>query len=333
MIAEPLRRKLSRRIPLPPRRQHGVIISADGSTVTVMTDRGVVVVQNASVTRVGTPVILEEVDGQWIIVGIWRMALPTPSPDFSLVPGHHQNHELFHPDGGDDVVWVQKQQFLPLLVYPTDPPSLSVQVYSTTVYTGKSFIVVESAQIDLAEFVPDNNPAWYVVVLDTIRWEISGIVGSEGEGLPEISSTAVPLAAILLTPGVAAVGWDSIHDLRQLPAIQSSIGDPEEIGLWILLFSPSGTEEAPVSPVIKYPPTVSGLVEALADAGELTPSRISLPPLRFEPEEDITIPSDVTVLGNGAEIAGVVTVEGVAVGLSATQFIVQGRLIQCREGV
>ena len=62
------------------------------------------------------------------VLGIDQVAI-TSGGLYSYVPHHHQSHELFNTYGGDDVVWVQKQQFLPFLAAPLDPAAMEAYIY------------------------------------------------------------------------------------------------------------------------------------------------------------------------------------------------------------
>lgn len=326
-----LRRRLNEKIPPAAKRQYGIIIAVSGSVVTVRTERGITQAISHTVHQVGTPVILEQIDDQWYVVGIWHMMLPSPEESIPLVPLHHQNHELFNPDGGNDVVWVAKQQITPLLVYPSDPPSLVVGIIGTAVYNGSSFTLIESASADLTASVPSSDFRYVVISLDLASLTFASTNGEIGSTeLPALDGH-LPLAAIFLAAGQTQITWDHIVDLRQIPAIQRSAGSYQDVGLKILLVAAAaGSEEAPASGIVTYPPTPSGLLAALEAVSE--GCKIILPPIEFEfePNQEITIPAEVELYGNGAAIKANVIVNGIASEVSASSFGGNGLLLNCR---
>ncbi len=335
MMLEPLRRRLAQRIPSPPRRQHGVIIAASGTTVTVQTDRGIVVVHGATITAVGTPVILEEIDGVWVIIGIWTPGVAEVPDTFVPLPQHHHTHELFHPEGGSDVVWVQKEQLLPLLVYPTSPPSLSVQVYPDTIYLGQSFVVLDEALMDMAGYVPTSGARYAVIYLDTVEWQYQAVAGEEGSNeLPAVPQGVVPLAAVLLTPGQTAITWEHIHDLRQIPAVRAQFGEPADVGLQITVVAgtgSAGTEDAPTGGVRQFPASEDGLLDAIEYAAEYGNARIVLPPIIFLLEGTLEVPAGITLVGHGAVIDADLVVSGEVHHLGARSFGGDGVVVSCWE--
>jgi len=48
--------------------------------------------------------------------------------NLTYLPNHHENHELLNPNGGMDVVWVDKGQVIPLAPFPTSPVSMQIWV-------------------------------------------------------------------------------------------------------------------------------------------------------------------------------------------------------------
>jgi hypothetical protein len=77
-------------------------------------------------------------------------------------------HAWAHGLYGPDVDWIESGRFLPLLIHPTDPPSLSVVVREFYyVYDGARVCHAEE-EVDLTSYVPSNTGEQRLVILDFV---------------------------------------------------------------------------------------------------------------------------------------------------------------------
>jgi len=71
--------------------------------------------------------------------------------------------------GGQDPLWLEKRAWLPLRPGTTNPPSMSVSIYSGDVWTGTVFLHVAAQTSDLTAHIPetDGNAAWVLLTINT----------------------------------------------------------------------------------------------------------------------------------------------------------------------
>jgi hypothetical protein len=93
------------------------------------------------------------------------MAAMNTTGGYSYASHHHQQHELFNPKGGDDTVWVHSQQFLPMLLHPTDPVSMYFRIRPGHYLNGEDFAYFNGAlSMSMASYEPDANEAIMLLV-------------------------------------------------------------------------------------------------------------------------------------------------------------------------
>lgn len=150
--------------------------------------------------------------------------------DRSFLPEHHETHELGTLDSNseridNDVVWVQKGQFVPLSVYPQSTPDMTLYVNEDWYVYGdelkywgggstKAFsapVVAGYAAFELICIDGETNQLIYVRgpdYLDTL-----GILGDLSL-IPDAPVGSVPLVAVYLPHGVSSLLFENIADVR-----------------------------------------------------------------------------------------------------------------------
>lgn len=158
----------------------------------------------------------------------------------SYVAYHHHAHQFRDPDGGDDVVWHQKQQGVYLLGAPTDPASMRI-------YAHRDFYLFQDQfkwwgggfTPDLSPYMPSGSYGRYILV--TVDGEINQLdikVGTQfpifpppnpENVIPTLDMYHVPVTAVFLVGGMTAITWDHLFDVRLLAG--GGYGAWEAIGL------------------------------------------------------------------------------------------------------
>jgi hypothetical protein len=159
------------------------------------------------------------------VLGINYDALPgnvSTSAIYSIGK-HHIQHEF----GGGDEVWLDSRQFMPGVVVPTNPPSMSVEVRPFVSYYDQWRRYEGGTTDSLESHKPTDDRSKYVLIaLDQLTGSLiykDGLpfnvqstfdvlinAGSEVNGidyLPTIGSTEVPLGAIFLTSATSVLSW------------------------------------------------------------------------------------------------------------------------------
>jgi hypothetical protein len=77
---------------------------------------------------------------------------------------HAASHMHLFPNGGDDVVWIDARQWMPLRVGPAG--GLSVRVYKTTVWKSTGWEEIDDI-IDLTSHVPGTGARYVLIAFDT----------------------------------------------------------------------------------------------------------------------------------------------------------------------
>lgn len=146
------------------------------------------------------------------------------------VVAHHNSHELGNADGGDDVVYVQKQQIIPLLAYETDPASMYISIAADWYPWQSGFKFFAGAtSADLSGYVPGTSgQARYVLV--TVDGATNVLQYTSGDTwaiylppadlstlVPDAPAGSVPVVAIYLPNGTTAITRKTnLYDVRIL---------------------------------------------------------------------------------------------------------------------
>jgi len=130
------------------------------------------------------------------------------------------------PDGFD-VVWVQKQQIVPMLAHPTDPYSMSVEV-ETDYYAWDDVwkIFEKQTSEDLTARLPGVGYVRFVLI--SIDGATSNLIYTNGDeysvllpplqidAIPIPPTGAIPVVAVYLLNTTTSIGWDDLYDMRLL---------------------------------------------------------------------------------------------------------------------
>ena len=282
----------------------GVITDViERNVVLVRTSNGVIRALNYSLpARIGLPVVVEFRASAWVVTGLDHLAMPSLG-NVHYVPGHHDAHEFAREGGGDDVVWLKKEQYTPLLVAPTVPPSLWVRVFPSTVI-GKDLRIRQLLTVMLVDLQPHiGESTRYVLVCFNLETCLPEAVSSEF--IPEIPVGSVPLALIRLTPGATSVGWQDILDIRELPPTLAPIAleQIQEVAGRL-----NSIRRIALSGIVSlYEATDSGLVAALSDA--VAGDRVITPTAEFS--ANITVPAGVMLDFANSVFSGTISGDGI----------------------
>jgi len=192
------------------------------------------------------PSTLEVLEVDWAAI--------TEPGNYAYVAHHHQSHELHNTDGGDDVVWVQKQQIVPMLCMPTDPVSMQVVVLEDWYPWAAGWHYFAGAiSADLSGYVPAlaGRARFVLISIDGATNTLQYTSGSEFTfGLPLTSIDvrvpppplgSVPVCAVYITGATTYLGWENLYDLRLLnsPGAGSIVPYPD---LWenVIIIAKSG---------------------------------------------------------------------------------------------
>ncbi len=148
----------------------------------------------------------------------------------AYVKFHHEQHQF----PGPDTVFVSRDQFLPLLVYPVG--GMSVRLYGDMIYgVGMPApIRVDDVVIDMTSYIPSSG-AQYVLLETGFDGVLNFIVGTPEDSpailqtsgtIPLPSAEAVPICAFIMFQGQTEVRRDSQRkDIVDLRMFTSSSGD------------------------------------------------------------------------------------------------------------
>jgi len=214
---------------------NNVIVADDPNYCYAYRDnRGIIekVLNMSVVPRDNLPVIVgykhEQPDLLQVLEVNWREVVG-PST-FAYLPHHHYSHELFNARGGDDVVWVQKQQILPLLAYATTPASMQVEVFSGWYPFDDGFTYFpETTSDDLTPYLPTgtNQALVLLITIDgatndlqyTMGGQFSSVlpVGDIDDLIPQPPAGSVPIVGVYMTNTTASLSMQSnLYDLRAM---------------------------------------------------------------------------------------------------------------------
>jgi len=159
------------------------------------------------------------------------------SPDnYSYVPYHHESHEFQNADGGDDITWIQSQQYVPLLAYPTDPLTMTVNVYGGWYCWGTDWHYFEATvSADLTGSIPGivGNARYTLISIDGATETLQYTDGAEfpvvlppadiEDMIPTAPGGSVPIVAVYLPNGIISIDWANLYDIRMMVATAGMI--------------------------------------------------------------------------------------------------------------
>lgn len=215
----------------PVQTEHGVIVGVERRNVVIVrTSNGVIRAINTVIaSRIGLPVVIERRGAEWVVTGLDYFAFLSP-PSYHTTPYHAEAHVMGHPDGGDDLIFLPKLQYLPLAAVPTVPLSMRVRICAGTI------IGADGKVVELSDMYYDFSPIVEQLVIPTrvllvINRETAfpEVVLPDQFGALMVPPGAVPLAIVRLGPGKQVIGWEDIIDARELPA--SRVGTANLAGL------------------------------------------------------------------------------------------------------
>lgn len=146
-----------------------------------------------------------------------------PNPTTGFGP-HHATHEFLNVLGGNDVVYSQARQLMPLRVSVVAGFVIKVEV--SPIWTGTAWALSTGATLDLTSSVPASGARWALIYLSTggaLSARLSASVlpgfGSLTYGLiPAAGAGELPLAAIALYSGQTQIAENftrqDVVDLR-----------------------------------------------------------------------------------------------------------------------
>lgn len=225
--------------------QGNVVIDEDEPNYVWAREQGRGVVHKVYNTRVpnlnNLPVIVGLLDStpyRWEVISIRQSDLDIQIGAGIIPPGsaegvgpHHWQHE-FRRDGtpaGSDVVWVNIQQVTDGLVCPSNPSSMTVQIYKCWYAYGQSFQFLDTTTADLSPYPPPGGGTarWILVSIDADTNTIQYTTGTtfpsalfpadEADTIPDAPIGSVPLAAIYVEDTTTEITWDNIYDMRLFP--------------------------------------------------------------------------------------------------------------------
>lgn len=167
--------------------------------------------------RNGMPVICgadsENPDTLQVLAIDWQSIKDAGS--LTYLPMHHESHELLNPDGGDDVVWVQKPQLVPLAPFPTSPTSMQIWVqkdfyaYASTLNYWPGGLTIDF--FATPTYLPHAYNGVYVTVYvrgvdNTLQYTLGTEFPTwpppaEGVAIPAPPIGSVPIVAVYLSAG------------------------------------------------------------------------------------------------------------------------------------
>ena len=143
------------------------------------------------------------------------------------VVAHHGTHEFGADEGGSDVVWVQKQQIVPMLATPTSPNTMMINVYADLYPWGTGwnwFAGALSADLTARIAAAAGEAKYVLVSIDGATNTLQYTNGTDfiillppadmGDLIPEPPAGSVPVVAVYLPNGVTSLGWDNLFDVR-----------------------------------------------------------------------------------------------------------------------
>ena len=159
------------------------------------------------------------------ILGINFVEMDSPG-GYAYVPSHHWSHEFGSTVyGADDVVWINKEQFLPFLAAPTDPPSTDLYAYpGFYLYLTDWQYFPGGNTGDLTAYNPAAGLGKYILI--SINAETNTLSITDGVAfapfppsnpatrIPTCPAQHFPLMAVFLLNTTATITWANLYDVR-----------------------------------------------------------------------------------------------------------------------
>lgn len=199
-------------------------------------DRSVITgVLNMRVSNINDlPVLVgysDEYPGTLQILSVSWGDLGWETSDRAYMVAHGEQH-TFHRDGdgGDDVVFIEMEQVLDGLVYPSSPAALTVDQRKCWYAYGTSFHFKDTETgYNLAASVPGAGLArWVLVYIDTTA-DPHALAHTNGDtyakaffppedvAIPDAPVGSVPLGAVFLEDTTATITWENVYSMRLFP--------------------------------------------------------------------------------------------------------------------
>ena len=205
-------------------------------------DRSVITgVLNMRVSNINDlPVLVgysDEYPGTLQILSVSWGDLGWATSDRAYLVSHSEQH-TFHRDGegGDDVVFIEMEQVLDGLIFPSTPAAMTVDQRNCWYAYGTSFYYKDDeADYDLSGEVPAaGNGVWVLVYIDTTvdPHVLDHVAGTEYNKLffprvdmsmPDAPVGSVPLGAVFLEDTTASITWENVYSMRLFPSGVSGV--------------------------------------------------------------------------------------------------------------
>lgn len=183
------------------------------------------------------PVKLQRQGNRYVVLGVDTQRYENNWNSFAPFLPRHGNTHSFDTEsgGGGDLVWVYPRQFMPSLVLPSGSAgagNVILSPYTLKKDNGSWLYVGNTGTPSIIQYNPTSvtGAIMVLVYLDTSTGNPGLLVGSGTVFLNSITgssqiaqyipsvlapATQIPLAAIRLITGTAAISWDNIYDVRQ----------------------------------------------------------------------------------------------------------------------
>lgn len=185
----------------------------------------------------GMPVILSYDGIKYSVMGRDVNRYTNWKSDAAFLPDHAGQHSAVRGGGGgSDIVWVDSQQFLPLLVLPvgrTGTNSVTVSPHSYRNSSG-NWVYAGNTGTTIPPSRSITGSTMYLIMLNDTDGTFYGVTGSVFPANLTGSSQVVPyipkytnlndkpLAAIRMSLTGTVVSWDNLYDVRQMYGASSS---------------------------------------------------------------------------------------------------------------
>ena len=187
---------------------------------------------NESVNNVyGLPVLLEYDKHYYVVVGkdTNRYSQWGSGYGGAQLAAHGDQHSFGEgTNTGIDVVWVYKRQFMPLLVKPSNPFSMSVAVQDDWYQWNNELKHYTGTSIDLTGARPGDGYSRFVTLyVDATTNTVKGVTGSNFDStnygasvesyIPTVSQTiGIPVGSVRVDGTGADLRWSNLYDIRSL---------------------------------------------------------------------------------------------------------------------
>jgi hypothetical protein len=195
------------------------------------------------------------------VLSLWTTALNSPeaiSPPY-MMPKHGWRHQW---GIGDDVVFVEKRQYMPARVGASAAGGLQVDIYQDIIYINGGWTVLTSQTVDMASYQPSTSGKSKIVLLS---YSITGTITKTASAeltfnselitdVPAIPSGEIALAAVRLYTGQTSIRDGYVNR------------DIMDCRTWISPTPKSGNTMAQYSAIsVSNPPTQSEINAAFGD--------------------------------------------------------------------